>query len=323
MRCGDELDHPLRQVPSWTSTVAPFLMSSGSFLTTTWALQVPLAAANKINAAASLVMGVLMSKGLPSAVRTIRGHAKVRSRHGSGHRPPTKERARCDFIELTAHPQRMICQKPLATIGTAMPIPRLNEMCAELHGRRLWNLTTCPVPTMTVAIYFGEFFFAIAVAVALLVISTLKSSIAAMLFCCGLVAWTLVEYITHRFVLHAIAPVEHGIHHARPQDAIDRIFWQIWLAFVVLYLMAGGAILAGALVAYAWYLFVHYCAHQNPAFLPASLLKHHRDHHRFANRNYGVTTTLWDRVFGTMLPRLDVSAARRINETRGSSNIRK
>ena len=81
-------------LPSSTSTVAPFLMSSGSFLTTTWALQVPLAAADKINAPASLVMGVLMSKGLPSAVRTIRGHAKVRSRHGSGHRPPAKERAR-------------------------------------------------------------------------------------------------------------------------------------------------------------------------------------------------------------------------------------
>ena len=59
--------------------------------------------------------------------------------------------------------------------------------------------------------------------------------------------------------------------------------------------------LAGALVAYAWYLFVHYSAHHHPAILPASLLKHHRDHHRFANRNFGVTTKLWDRVFGTML----------------------
>src|ERR1700730_16046756 len=132
-----------------------------------------------------------------------------------------------------------------------MPIPRLNEICTELRGRRLWNLATCLVPTITVAIYFGELIFAIAVAIALLVASTLKSSITAILFCCGLIAWTLAEYITHRFVLHAIAPVQHGIHHARPQDAIDKIFWQIWLAFVVLYLMAGGAILAGALVAYA------------------------------------------------------------------------
>jgi sterol desaturase/sphingolipid hydroxylase (fatty acid hydroxylase superfamily) len=59
--------------------------------------------------------------------------------------------------------------------------------------------------------------------------------------------------------------------------------------------------LAGVLVAYAWYLFVHYCAHHSPAIVPVSLRKHHRDHHRFANRNYGVTTKLWDRAFGTLL----------------------
>jgi hypothetical protein len=107
MRCGYELDHPLTIIDQYRGAVSHVQR----FLTTTWALQVPLTAANKINAAASLVMGVLMSTGLPSAVRTIRGHAKVRSRHGSGHRPPAKERGR-DFIESSAHPQRMICQKP-------------------------------------------------------------------------------------------------------------------------------------------------------------------------------------------------------------------
>jgi len=154
---------------------------------------------------------------------------------------------------------------------------------------------------MTVAIHFGELIFAIALAIMLLAASTLKSSTAIVLFCCGLLAWTFAEYITHRFVLHAVAPVQNGLHHAHPQDAIDKIFWQIWLAFAVVYLTTGGAVLTGVLVAYAWYLLAHYCAHHNPAILPASLLKHHRDHHRFASRNYGVTTTLWDRVFGTML----------------------
>jgi hypothetical protein len=41
--------------------------------------------------------------------------------------------------------------------------------------------------------------------------------------------------------------------------------------------------------------------HHNSAVLPASLLRHHLDHHRIANRNFGVTTKLWDRVFRTML----------------------
>ncbi len=159
----------------------------------------------------------------------------------------------------------------------------------------------CLVPTITVAIYCGEIILATSLAIALLATSTSNSSIMVGLFCCGLVVFTLVEYIAHRFVLHAIAPVQHRIHHARPQAAIDKIFWQMWLGFGVLYLAAGGVVLAGALVAYAWYLFVHYCAHHNPRILPASLLKHHLDHHRFANRNYGVTTKLWDRVFGTLL----------------------
>jgi sterol desaturase/sphingolipid hydroxylase (fatty acid hydroxylase superfamily) len=154
---------------------------------------------------------------------------------------------------------------------------------------------------MTVAIYFGELTFAIALASMLLAASALKFSIAVLLFCCGLLIWTLAEYVTHRFVLHAIAPVQHGIHHARPQDGVDKIFWQIWLAFAFTHLATGGAVLAGVLVAYAWYLTVHYCAHHTPAILPASLLKHHLDHHRFASRNYGVTTKLWDRLFGTML----------------------
>jgi hypothetical protein len=78
---------------------------------------------------------------------------------------------------------------------------------------------------MTVAIYFGELVFATALAVVLLTISSTNSSIALILFCCGLLAFTLAEYITHRFVLHALAPVRHGMHHARPREPIDKIFW--------------------------------------------------------------------------------------------------
>jgi len=154
---------------------------------------------------------------------------------------------------------------------------------------------------MTVAIYFGELIFALTLAIALLAVSALKPSTLIILFCCGFLAWTLAEYVTHRFVLHAIAPLQHGRHHARPQDAIDKIFWQIWLAFALIYITTPGAVLAGVFVAYAWYLCVHYCSHHNPTVIPPSLLNHHLNHHKFAKRNYGVTTKLWDRVFGTML----------------------
>src|ERR1700730_18996599 len=99
---------------------------------------------------------------------------------------------------------------------------------------------------MTVVIYFGEVAFAIALATVLLASSPLEFSIAIFLFCCGLVAWTFAEYVTHRFVLHAIAPVQHGTHHARPRDAIDKIFWQIWLGLPLVFLAAGGGALCRA-----------------------------------------------------------------------------
>jgi sterol desaturase/sphingolipid hydroxylase (fatty acid hydroxylase superfamily) len=153
---------------------------------------------------------------------------------------------------------------------------------------------------MTAIIYFGEMVVALMLAIFLLATSTSSMGEAVALFSGGVVALTLGEYMVHRFLLHNIATTQHRIHHAHPDEAIDKIFWQIWVCFAVVYLIAGGVVLAGALAAYAWYLFIHYCAHHSSGILPPSLLKHHSDHHAFANRNYGVTTTLWDHVFRTM-----------------------
>ena len=148
---------------------------------------------------------------------------------------------------------------------------------------------------------FGEMGFTIALAIVLSVRSPLRTGDRVALLASGFVAWTLAEYAVHRFVLHDLAPKEHGLHHAHPDEAVTRIFWQIWVCFALVYLFAGGAFLSGALVAYTWYLFVHDAAHHSPGTLPASLLKHHQSHHRFATQNFGVSTTLWDHVFGTML----------------------
>lgn len=63
------------------------------------------------------------------------------------------------------------------------------------------------------------------------------------------------------------------------------------------YLLADGAFLAGSFVAYAWYLFVHHCIHHSVDRLPAVLIKNHNGHHRFATRNFGVTSLLSDRFF--------------------------
>ena len=154
---------------------------------------------------------------------------------------------------------------------------------------------------MTAIIYFGEMVVALLLATFLMSTSTFSMGELIALLCGGAVTLTLGEYTVHRFLLHNIATTQHRIHHAHPNEAIDKIFWQIWVCYAVVYSIAGGVALAGVLFAYAWYLFIHYCAHHRPDILPPSLLKHHSDHHSFANRNYGVTTTLWDHVFRTML----------------------
>ena len=154
---------------------------------------------------------------------------------------------------------------------------------------------------MTAIIYLGEMLVASLLAIVLLAISQHRVSSDAGLFAGGIVAWTLAEYVVPRFVLHGFAPTEHRLHHANPDGPVLTIFWQIWACFALIYLIAGGAFVAGALVAYAWYLFVHHCAHHGPDKLPLLLLKHHQSHHKFATRNYGVSTTLWDHIFGTIL----------------------
>jgi len=103
------------------------------------------------------------------------------------------------------------------------------------------------------------------------------------------------------FVLHGLAPIQHGLHHANPDEAVLTISWQIWVCFLLTYLVAGGTFVAGALIAYAWYLFVHHCSHHSPDSLSLTLIGHHRNHHRFATRNFGVSTTFWDHIFGTTL----------------------
>lgn len=154
---------------------------------------------------------------------------------------------------------------------------------------------------MTAIIDYGEMSVAFILAMVLFAISTSKSIFTVALFVIGVLVLTVSEYVVHRFFLHNLTSTQHRLHHADPDEAVLTVFWQIWACFALVYLIAGGVVLAGVLVAYIWYLFVHHCAHHNPGYLPVGLLQHHQTHHRFASRNFGVSTTLWDHVFGTML----------------------
>jgi sterol desaturase/sphingolipid hydroxylase (fatty acid hydroxylase superfamily) len=143
----------------------------------------------------------------------------------------------------------------------------------------------------------------------------------ALLFITGMFSWTLFEYIMHRWVFHMIAESEraqriiyvmHGNHHHYPRDK-ERLFMppvpSIILAsaiFVLLYLAMGQnafAFFPGFLLGYLMYGTMHFAIHAwNPPFKWMKPLwrNHHLHHYKDEHKGFGVSTTVWDRIFGTM-----------------------
>lgn len=137
----------------------------------------------------------------------------------------------------------------------------------------------------------------------------------------GIFSWTLFEYIAHRFIFHMLPTSErgkkftyilHGNHHHFPRDK-QRLFMppvpSILISstlFGLMYLGMGNAAFAffpGFLLGYLMYGSTHYAIHAwNPPFKFMKPLwrNHHLHHYKDEQRGFGVSTTLWDRVFGTM-----------------------
>ena len=138
----------------------------------------------------------------------------------------------------------------------------------------------------------------------------------------GLIVWTLMEYLLHRFVFHFpttsaggkwLVHLFHGVHHDAPDDksrlvmppAGSIIIMSIlWVLFSSL-LPAPWAepFCAFFIVGYLIYDYTHYATHHfrmRHAWQQA--LKHHHMQHHFSNENakFGVSSPFWDRVFGTL-----------------------
>lgn len=150
----------------------------------------------------------------------------------------------------------------------------------------------------------------------------------------GMLAWTFYEYLLHRFLFHWTPPIPggeriqmlwHGIHHERYNDPLRIVISPLitlWLAGLMAlphvaiawaladFVPVGAALtwFAGTLTGWIAYAVTHWALHCRP-FKSARMRRlraHHMLHHvdpRYAEARYGVTTTLWDRVFGTMEPR--------------------
>jgi sterol desaturase/sphingolipid hydroxylase (fatty acid hydroxylase superfamily) len=142
-----------------------------------------------------------------------------------------------------------------------------------------------------------------------------------LLFFSGMFFWTFFEYLAHRFLFHWIAEsdraqrfvyVMHGNHHHYPRDR-DRLFMppvpSIILASVIFgleYLVLrenAYCFFPGFILGYLLYASMHYAIHAwNPPFKWMKPLwrNHHLHHYKDENKGFGVSSTLWDHVFGTM-----------------------
>jgi sterol desaturase/sphingolipid hydroxylase (fatty acid hydroxylase superfamily) len=143
----------------------------------------------------------------------------------------------------------------------------------------------------------------------------------ALIYIAGMFFWTFFEYIMHRWIFHMIAEspraqkviyVMHGNHHHFPRDR-ERLFMPpipslliSGTIFGIMYLlMRNNAFMffPGFILGYLMYGSMHYAIHAwNPPFKWMKPLwrNHHLHHYKDEGKGYGVSTTIWDRVFGTM-----------------------
>jgi len=133
-------------------------------------------------------------------------------------------------------------------------------------------------------------------------------------FVLAIAAWTLIEYLLHRFVFHELPYIRdlHARHHADQRALLGTPLWVSLLGhgvlgFVPAFLLFGfgiaSAISAGLMSGYLWYICAHHAVHHWPS-QPGSYLyglrhRHALHHHHDTERNFGVTSGFWDRVLGT------------------------
>lgn len=183
---------------------------------------------------------------------------------------------------------------------------RYLEVLTKTHPLVIWGLY---LPIVAGLLYYS--------------VNTLHFSVLTMLmvFILGGFFWTFFEYIMHRFVFHMIAEspraqkviyIMHGNHHHFPRDK-ERLFMPpvpsiiiSSILFLLMNLLIGRYVFMffpGFILGYLMYGTMHYAIHAwNPPFKWMKPLwrNHHLHHYKDEGKGYGVSTTIWDRVFGTM-----------------------
>jgi sterol desaturase/sphingolipid hydroxylase (fatty acid hydroxylase superfamily) len=162
---------------------------------------------------------------------------------------------------------------------------------------------------LTKAEYFADFFITPPITVALAVASLRHGAGVQWvgMFLVGLVAWTLYEYVTHRWLLHHwwILSEVHALHHDDQRDYIaahPAVTILLYAAFWGVFGIRSSAVMVGFSVGYVIYAAAHTAFHHSSFHHGTSLYwlkRRHALHHRFDFANFGVTTPVWDILFGT------------------------
>ncbi|MBK9957265.1 MAG: sterol desaturase family protein [Chitinophagaceae bacterium] len=144
-------------------------------------------------------------------------------------------------------------------------------------------------------------------------------------FLSGIFFWSFFEYIMHRWIFHfasenkkvkKVVYIIHGNHHEYPRDK-ERLFMPpvpsiiiasvLFFIFYFLGALAGIKFFAftffpGFILGYLIYGSMHYAIHAwGPPFKWMKRLwrNHHLHHYKNEENGFGVSSTLWDNVFGT------------------------
>ena len=145
-------------------------------------------------------------------------------------------------------------------------------------------------------------------------------------FLIGAFIWTLTEYVVHRFVFHhkpngprqeRIFFLFHGVHHAQPMSKTRLVMPPVVsiplaLFFYGLFVLVLGALLgawawiprlfAGFIAGYLCYDMMHYAMHHfrmEHGYWRFVKIYHMSHHFKTPNMRFGVSSPLWDMVFGT------------------------
>lgn len=138
----------------------------------------------------------------------------------------------------------------------------------------------------------------------------------------GFAVWTAAEYLLHRYIFHFVPKskwglrlhfIFHGVHHDYPKDRMRLVMppsASIPMALILYFFFSLFfkvqtnlfAFFAGFLIGYLIYDMLHYAMHHYnfKSGLMKKIKQHHMLHHYSdPAKGYGVSSALWDKIFGS------------------------